>query len=78
MEVAVSESKLVSEAFEAGARWARMAAERAFDDALLAEDAKHYDLTGEIRCRGDGTLRHANRVIQRTLTDGIRTKDGAA
>lgn len=47
------------ESFIAGARWARMAADKAFDDALLDQDAKHFaDTGGNIRCRGEGTLQH--------------------
>lgn len=47
------------ESFIAGARWARMAAEKAFDEKLLDEDAKYFAETGgNIRCRGDGTIRH--------------------
>lgn len=47
------------DAFKDGASWARMAAEKAFDEKLLEEDAKYYvDSGGNIRCRGDGSLRH--------------------
>lgn len=46
------------EAFRSGARWARMAGEKAFDDDLLSEDAAYFAETGGIPCRGDGTLRH--------------------
>jgi hypothetical protein len=46
-------------AFVSGARWARMAEAKAFDQKLLDEDARHYAETGgEIKCRGSGGLRH--------------------
>jgi hypothetical protein len=55
------------EAFVAGARWARMAAEKAFDDALLEQDAKYFAETdGNIRCRGDGTVQHFLRAAHNT------------
>lgn len=56
--------KELSQAFIAGVRWARMAAQKAFDEDLIEKDAYHYAITkesdgdGEIICRGDGTLRH--------------------
>jgi len=58
------------EAFEAGARWARMAAEKAFDDTLLTEDAKYFaESGGNIRCRGDGTIRHFLRNTEKLEVD---------
>jgi hypothetical protein len=47
------------EAFISGARWARMAGDKAFDDALLDQDARHFAETGgNIKCRGGGTISH--------------------
>jgi len=47
------------DAFIAGARWARMASDRAFDDELLQKDAAYFaNSGGDIQCRGDGALRY--------------------
>ena len=46
----------VFDAFIAGARWARLAADRAFDDALLDQDAQRYVQDLSITVRGHGTL----------------------
>jgi hypothetical protein len=59
------EPEWTTEAFVGGARWARMAAEKAFDDSLLNEDAAYFASTGgRIRCRGDGTLQHFLRTTK--------------
>lgn len=55
-----------AESFTAGARWARMAAEKAFDDEMLKTDAKYFAETGgNIRCRGDGTLKHVLKELNK-------------
>lgn len=63
------------EAFRAGARWARMAGENAFDEALLNEDARLFaESGGSIRCRGSGTLLHLQQFTCpycKTLLDRI-------
>lgn len=60
------------EAFVSGARWARMASEKAFDDTLLEEDAKYFaESDGTIRCRGAGTLRH---VLRTEVIDQLKER----
>lgn len=62
------------ESFIAGARWARMAAEKAFDDKLLDQDAQYFaDTGGNIKCRGDGTIRHFLRTAE--TVSGIQSSD---